>query len=248
VYFTNHTLGITKDFLYYSIIKDGKKEIIKKPNTLTLHKIRKQFGQTDFDNFYTNTGGRHYKNSILENRKIPPFSFLYYYLLIKNEKIPTPQEMVNKYIKFFCEKDENGYHIKSKYAESELFYFNYKAIAGRVCRAYNSFNREVDLLFQLFKDNEIQAKYDFKIDILQGMDIVVKFNGEKKGIACYQETKRANDFYTLKHTTRRQDGDNIIIPLAMNRYNSIHIGDIRVFSKRTYDKLIKEIKGEDKNE
>lgn len=248
MYFLNHTLGISKEYLYYSVIKDGKKEIIKKTNNLTLEQIRNEFKEINFDKFYTATGGRSYKNSILENRKIPPFSFLYYYLLIKNERIPTPQEMVKNYIRFFCEKNENGYYIKEKYAESELFYFNYKAIAGRVCRAYNSFNREVDLLFQLFQEKDIQAKYEFKIDIFKGMDIVVKYNGEKKGIACYQETKRANDFYTLKHTTRRQDGNNIIIPLPMNRYNSIHIGEVRVFSNQTYKNLIKEIKGENKNE
>ena len=244
----DYTMGITKDFLYYSIMKNGKKKIIKKNNNLTLEQIRNEFRNIDYYNYYKHSGGRNYKNVILENRKIPPFCFLYYYLLIRHEKIPTPQEMVNKYIKFFCEKDEYGYYIKDNFSECAKFYFNLKALTGRICRAYNSFNREIDLLLRLFQEDDIKAKYSFYLDYYKGIDISIEYNGQKKGLACYQNSKRAEKFYELKHTTRRDDGDNIIIPIAMNKENSIFIGDIMLFSQKTYNNLIKEIKGENKYE
>ena len=251
--FEGITLKITKYFLYYHNSKNGK--TIKKSNTLTLEQIRKQFKEINYTRFYLGEGGRSHENEILEKILLPPFCFLFYYLLIIYERIPTPQEFVEKYIEMFFIEDKKGYRLKeqfiTEYDDNKYNIrnriFTYKQILGRVCRAYNAFNREIDLMLQLFQEPDIETYYSFQDDYMGGIDITVTYNNRTQTIGCYQKTKNGEHYFERKHTVRRKTKVDIEFPLT--RKNTMIIGDIWLYSKKSVKELIEEkIKGVDENE
>ena len=248
-FFENVTLKITKDFLYFYNSKNGR--TIKKPNTLTLKQIREQFKKINYTKFYLGEGGRSHQHEDLEYKiKLPPFCFVFYYLLIIYERIPTPQEFVEKYIELAFDEYKEKYCLKERYIENkddEIKYFTYKQILGRVCRAYNAFNREIDLMLQLSQEVDIEFLYDFQKDYKDGIDITVTYDNRTKTIGCYQATDRGEYLFKRKHTVRRKTQVDIEFPLTPE--NTMVIGDIWLYSDASVRELIEEkIKGEDKNE
>lgn len=252
---TNEILCITKDWLYYSFMKDGKKETIKKPNTLTLEKIRTQLKGMGFNSIYESFGGKNATNETLENAKIPPFVPTFYSKVIVNEILPTPQEIINEYLSRYCEEVQNSkinlklYRMKSQYRENGYyFYFTYEQLAGRICRAYNSYVRELDLELRLSQRKDLKSIYSFKWDYEEGVDILVIHNNSLKGIACSQDSERGKYYYEKKHTTRRRDKISVFkFPISWT--NRIVIDDTWLYSDKAVEDLIEnKIKGEEKNE
>lgn len=251
---TDKIICITKDWLCYSIEKDGKKELIKKPNTLTLEKIRVQLKKINFENFYRSIGGEKAKNKLLENRTIPFFAPIFYLEFIKNEKFATPQEIINIYLSLYCEEAPNSkpnlklYRIKPQHMKNgSTFSFTYEQLAGRICRAYNSYIREVDLNIRLLQRKDIKVIYSSKWDIEEGVDILVIYNNCLKGIACCQDSKRSDEYFKEKHETRRTDKISIY-KFPISRKNCIVIGDTWLYSDKAIENLIEEMKEDMDNE
>jgi len=223
-------------------------ELQQIPVQLTLKDIHTQLEKIQFDVFYQCTGGSSSKNWKLENAKLIPFSFLYYYLFIIEQKIPTPQKMLCEYMYHFCKETtphSHKYMLKDEYIElgyGNNLSFSIEALAGRICRAYNSFNREVELAFRLMQENELSVRYSFKEDYFNGIDLGVVHNNSIYGLACYQNNPRTEAFKVLKETTRRNNYDSSkMIPMKIDNHNHNVCGDIWIFSDKEYQELLQQI-------
>lgn len=237
-------IEINKDFIIYNKKIEGKLEVISKNHTLNPSALRCQFEQFDFNNFYNSVGGRTSRNLVLENRMIPPFSYVYYLFYALNLRVPSPSEFVCWYMSLFCEQvDHLTYSLKDKYLNSEKFKFNYNEIAARLCRAYNSFNREIELLARLFEEEDIYAHYSFERDYFDGIDLSIEYQQKYFGIASYQNSKNAEVFRCLKESLRHDYSNFNILSIAINPTNSIRIKDIMLYSDNAYKELIQSIKG-----
>ena len=174
---TKVVLGYNKNTMFININNNFQLcELQQIPIQITLEDIHNQLKTIQFDNFYQSTGGMNNKSLALENAKLIPFSFLYYYLFITTQRIPTPQKMFCEYMYHFCKESEihpHKYVLKDKYIEQgygEKLLFSADVLAGRICRAYNSFNREVELAFRLMQEKDLSVKYSFKDDYFNGND------------------------------------------------------------------------------
>ena len=88
-------LGYNKKSMFCNIDSNMQiTEVQTKPLQITLEDIHNQLKEIKFEAFYQCTGGMNNKDWELENARLIPFSFLFYYLFITQEKIPTPQLMV----------------------------------------------------------------------------------------------------------------------------------------------------------
>jgi hypothetical protein len=257
---TEEIIWITKDWLYYSFKKDGKRERIKKPNNLTPEKIRAQIEEIEFEKYYQSLGSKEETtNEKLEKKSIPLFVPIFYSELIKNEILTTPQEMNDIYFTRYCEKSPNSkpnldlYRIKPQHMKDGWFFsFAPEHLAGRMCRAFNSYVREVELFARLSQRKDIEVIYSSKWDTKKSVDILVKYNNCLVGIACCQDSERSDEYYIRKHSN-----DEIpIYKFAISKKNSIVVGDTWLYSDEAVENLIKtikedidkKIKGEDKNE
>lgn len=236
-------IEINKKFVIFTKKNNGKIEMVIKNHNLTNSSLRTGLKKIEFRVFYEAVGGKDTRNEVLENRKIPPFSYMYYLLFAINLKIPTPKELVSGYLKVFCEHTNSGnYTIKNKYRNDELFEFSFNEIAARICRAYNSFNRELELLTRFFEDDEIHASYSFERDYFDGIDISVEYQNTHYGVVSFQRSKNAEAFRRLKESFRHDYSAFNILSIAISGSNSIMVGDIMLYSDKAYSELINTIK------
>ena len=225
-------LGYNKKSMFVNLDRDLQiQEIQQFPLQLSLKDIHNQLKNLRFEIFYQSTGGMNNKNEALEKAHLIPFNLMYYYLFITNQQIPTPQHLACEYIYRFCEESKelpHYYKLKTKYQQDySNILFTLEELTGRICRAYNSFNREVELAFRLMEEKDLFVSYN---------------HNDKIGVACYQNNSRTKYFKKLKETTRRKNYDvNNIISMAIDKNNHDLCGEIWIYSQAEYNKLKQEI-------
>ena len=247
-------LGYTKDIMICNI--DDNMQITEtqiKPLRITLEDLHTQIEKIKFDAFYQSIGGRDNKDSELEDAKLVPFNLLFYYLFITQEKIPTLLTMICEYINHFCVRKKgkgNFYTLKNEYKNNKDIrysgcFFTIEALAGRISRAYNSFIREIELLFRFFQEKDFSARYSFQDDYgKHGVDLKVKYNEQIFGIRCSQKNKRSQEYNNRKTTTRRKQpfDENRVIYMNIDKNNHENCGDIWIFPELQYEKAKAKIK------
>lgn len=241
-------LGYNKKSMFVNLSKDLQiQETQQFPLQLSLKDIHNQLKNLRFESFYQSTGGMNNKNEALEKAHLIPFNLMYYYLFITNQQIPTPQHLSCEYVYRFCEKSKelpHYYKLKTEYQQDySNILFTLEELTGRICRAYNSFNREVELAFRLMEETDLLVRYSFKEDYIEGIDLGISYNhNDKIGVACYQNNLRTKYFKELKETTRRKNYDvNNIISMAIDKNNHDLCGEIWIYSQAEYNKLKQEI-------
>ena len=236
-------LKITKDTLEYEIF--GKTQKLK--NNLTVKNFREQLKNLKYEGYYESIGGRNARDDALENFKMPAIVHTYYSLLILNGKIPTIDELCDNYIDTYIEKCGDKYQLKKEYRpNSRNILFSIESLKGRICRAYNSYHREVDLLLQLFEayGNDYTFYYSFEEDYFNGVDIVaISKDGKRFDIATYFSSKRSL-LFKKKKNEKLHEYKNISIDLLANfegkEKNVIKVGDVKLYD----DKAVKFIYSE----
>lgn len=105
----------------------------------------------------------------------------------------------------FCIQNSSGtYKLKNKYLISEdNITFEKNALLARILRAYNSYNRELELLIRLKEkfQKKVIVKYDSVADLCCGIDIITTYNSTKPkefGLATYVNTSRSTSYKTKK--------------------------------------------------
>ncbi len=189
--------------------------INKKPLDLNQKKIREQLRRIGFICPYNKETKYEYFSEDLERYSIPYMNYIYYYEFYKRQRIPTFEEFLKSYLYIYCDQlNESEYRIKP-FFDNENFKFNEKQLMGRVFRSYNSFHREIELLFQLASYDGVEIKYSFQND-LRGIDFIVDFNGKKFGLASYVNTSRSNNWKQIKNTLRHDYSDIEMIDIVAN--------------------------------
>ncbi len=225
-----------------SIKENGK--IYSKFCNLTLSDIRNQLRAIGFYKPYNSSNYSEYKSEKLENSNIPYFNYVYYKLFCMNLRIPTMNEIVNTYIREYCiNVYGDWYQIRDEYFydKSEPFVFTKKALIGRVFRAYNSYHREIELLFQLAEYSDMDIRYQFKAD-LDGVDIIIYHNNKKYGIATYVGTSRSSSYKSKKNKYRHDyEGFEMIDLILQFGVNDVDYRGISLYSPVFVKKFIEEI-------
>ena len=165
---------------------------------------------------------RHIKNSEIETASIMPFAFAYYYFFVRHLQIPFPKEFINQYLTLFCYKKDNGkWAFKPEYnmTRNSDFEFDYTSLKARILRSYNSFNREVELLVNLCRQDDIKIEYDLYKDLYNGVDVTIIYNNHKVGIAEYVNTERSKNFKHRKNDIHRHEYSNITMIDVMANFD-----------------------------
>lgn len=241
-------LGFNKDTIFTNIDKNFEFVPMQTyPLNLSLEDIHNQLVDIKFNNFYQGVGGNLNRNSALENAHLIPFNLVYYNLFLQEQKVPTPYKMTCEYILRFCTESKvkkHCYKLSEKYKLLGFSSptFSVDELAARIGRAYNSFNREIELCFRLFKEKGLNVKYSFKQDYYNGIDLCILKNNQYWGIACYQNSAKAESYKYLKETSRRNNymfGD--MINLAIDAKNHDNCGDIWIYSETEYKRLLEKL-------
>ena len=211
--------------------------MITKNINLDVNNIVEQLSNIDFQAAYDALGGKGNRNENLENAKLPPFAYAYYHTFCKKGQVPLPLEVVNTYIRYFCVNRGQGmYSIRPDFAENEIV-FSRQELSGRICRAYNSFNRELVLLAQLSSlATQYEVKYDFHTDYYNGIDIIAQNENAIAGIAVFQKSPNAYKYRQLKEKYRHDYGDIKLFSAVSSPDTTNRCGDIDIFSyKHVYE-------------
>ena len=235
-------------------IEDGKinyinlktRESICKDFIVNLKDIRKQLKSISYEKEYVRT--KKIRDPIIENYKMPQFSFVYYYFLAENLRIPTPRELIDNYFNLFCIKLNDGkYTFKEEFLYMDNIIFDKNSLEARIFRAYNSYNREVEFLLNILdKFKEAKIKYDLIDDLLNGIDLSIYYNDKMYGIATYVGTRLAIN-YKNKKNRNRHDYSNInmidVIAIMFGEdKNVIRIGDTYIYKNEVIYNVINKIK------
>lgn len=245
----DNQIVISENTISFKNLYNGGK--IEKLFDMKLNDVHNQLSTLDYKKEYEATGK--IKDQKMENYKMIPFAYMYYYLLANNLKIPTPRELTEQYLKHFCVKNKDDtYKFKEKYLLSEEnITFEKNVLLARILRAYNSYNRELELLISLkekFK-NKAVIKYDSIADLCCGVDIIITTHNKNKpkeyGLATYVNTVRSNSFKvrknTLRHDYSKLNMIDVIAYMSGENKNIEIYGDVFVYDKNTVDSLYNEI-------
>lgn len=240
---------ISKKGIKFRNLRNGGE--IEKLFDLSLRDVHQQLKNLDYKKEYEETGK--VKCEEIENYRMIPFAYMYYYLLAQNLKIPTPTELTDEYLRYFCVRNSDGtYKFKDEYLISEHnLTFSKNALKARILRAYNSYNRELELLLQLREKfgSKAAIKYDSVADLCCGIDIIVTTYNKKKpkeyGLATYVNTKRSTAYKTRKNTFRHDYSKlnmiDVIAKMSGDDKNIKTLGDVFVYDKSVVDNLYKQI-------
>lgn len=217
------------------IFKTRQGETRKNIN-ITIDDIRSQLSQMGYKAPYSNYNYYVYYSQALEDsERLPYINYIYYYLFFLNMKIPSLTEVVDKYIETYCNIYPNGMIDLKPFFGNMGFCFTKEQLTGRIFRAYNSFHRELELLFQLRSYEGIYIEYNFQTD-LAGIDFTVIYNNKVVCLASYAHTKRAIDWKMVKNNSRHDYSNyNMLDLIAVvdsksPNYNCVSYNGIYLYS------------------
>lgn len=232
------------------ILKENNRTM-KFNHKLNLNTIHNQLNNIKYDEFYINDYKN--KNMILENYKIPPMVYEFYRYLCVTGKIPDLQELTEIYLKKYCiALDNEEFQLKEEYINKVQITFKKSDLIGRICRAYNSYNREVEFLCNLISFCEknkykIEFNYSFIEDYYNGLDIIAIHNNNKYGICLYMDSKNSHLYKKMKNNDRHHYSKNTIDVISYHsgeNKNTYKLGDIYLYNditvKNTIRKILKE--------
>lgn len=249
----NIVLRISKDGIRYT----KKDSVVDIPLPFNISQLHDELTNINFSDYYKQIGGKYARTEEVENLKMPPFAFMFYYLLCSKGVVPTPKMMCETYIKSYCVKiGDTEYSFKSQYTDNPELIFSESSICGRICRSYNSFNRELELLFQLLDvaPDDFDVFYSIQDDFYRGVDICMIRDNTFYGIASYMYSENSSKYRMLKEKYRQTYKDVILIPvIAIFENNSekldtniVNYGDIKTYEPGTAKKIFDTILGKEK--
>lgn len=246
----NITIYKKENDYYINFFNDSKNEFVEKKINLQNTNIKEQFSNQKYNERYKNCK----RNEALENFMMVPFSFHYYETLAKNASsingliIPRVDLFTQTYIEKYCKKLPNGNYT---FKEDFLFRpgnieFTFQELQGRMLRGYNSYNREIEFCIKAMKKlKDCEISYDLSKDMLDGVDLFIKYKGKQFAIAEYVGTKRAMSFKNIKNTNRHDYSDYEMIDLIANfdgpEKNTTSCGDVLIYSDDCINDILTEM-------
>lgn len=248
--FDLYNVNFTNNKVEYYDLQTAKVET--KSLALTRESFHKHLDTFDFKGYYDPSK----KTNKVEDLKTMPFSYHYYYLTASKGLPPSPQEFVDSYINTYIDswtnkKGVRNGHFKPEFVQYSTYKtFSIEALKGRMLRAYNSFNRELDLFLYMndtLGQNGFKVEYDLNLDTRDGVDLLVGKGDFNIGIASYIDSFRANAYKARKDRrqlrTRELDVNIINFKAELwgeNKNVEAH-GDVLLYSDKAMSGLRKDI-------
>ena len=200
---------------------------------ITLEECLSQIKSIKYDAYYGPY--RCEKEDSVENSQFPPIIFAFYSFVFYNQKIPTPEELIDNYFSIYANEimvcGDNIIYKGDEYKK--------KALIGRILRTYPSLIRDFHFYLMLVRENCFdKVIYSCKTDI-QGKDIIIKHKGKEYQISLFVKTRRSNFFKDIKNKIRHKYSNEIKIPLELDHKEKT--GDFFLYSKRHIDTVKKHI-------
>lgn len=180
-----------------------------------------------------------YTDNSVENIEIPYIGFCFYLYLVRYNKVPTMDDLINEYMRLYMV--DMGQYVKIKESlNGSPKLLKREFVEGRIYRSYGSFIREIAALL-LAMEVDDGAYYDFQKD-LNGIDICFPC---QKGIATFVASKRSFSFRNKKETIRHKFSIEMLsLPAYIftdnANYNCIDINGIQIYEKEKTKKIIED--------
>lgn len=134
----------------------------------------------------------------------PTFALLFWNHIFRFQKIMTHRELKEKYFL--------AHH--AFIVDQNLSDFEEDGLRGRIYRTYGSLVR--DCLFSLELKEElsqfgVEVRFNRKLDIKNGLDILLLHDGNKYGFKLFLNSKRANAYKAKKEAYRHKNFDDVIM-------------------------------------
>ena len=226
-------ITINKD----KVIMKSKCGIEEKQINFDVEEIRRQLNAIGHICPYTHSTYNLYFCPQLENFDLPYMNYIYYLLFFRYLRVPTFDEFLNEYVNIYCEQLPNGLLCVKNFFNNNNFAFTKEQLTGRVYRSYNSFHRELELLFQLREYDDLDVKYNFHDDI-NGIDLTIIYNDIPFYIASFVGSVNSFRWKNIKNSIRHDyDGKNMIDFVAHMKDNDSEKNCISYNGIYTYSPL-----------
>ena len=209
--------------------------------------LEKFFQEHGFQQPYNATNKAEYYSTEFENHETPYMALAYYGFLASQGLPPTLDQFVEYYINKFCQGVRGGKYTFKAAWDSNPIVFERKALVGRLSRSYNSYNRELHLLFSIGEHKGVEAEYDLKDDLYKGIDLSVWRVRDDRywGIASFVDTASSNGYkYGVKNVSRHQYNDEVIdvkASLDSRSPDCFIVNNVVLHSHSCVDRLVKGI-------
>lgn len=162
--------------------------------------------------------------------QFPMFVKSFYEFILREHRIPTQQEFHAYYCKDIFFRDH-------RFSEEIMC-----GLKARVCRTYPSLVR--DICFNKYVQENMkgyQVVYNLKLDVVEGIDLMISRSDRNWGINLYTDTKGAYIGRKAKAYRHRLFDNVTYVELPINFKSCVKLGGFYLYGKREYDELIKRL-------
>ncbi|MCP4649616.1 MAG: TaqI family restriction endonuclease [PVC group bacterium] len=203
------------------------------PNKLDLIKLTSMEIEDQISN-YTLTFIQVRRNDVEWGMKFPMFVISFYSFLIQKGNMPSQDDFWEHYLA------ENSRWFDSAGLTSE----QKEGLKARVFRTYPSLVRDIHFCLLLKEGNLFAVVlYNEKLDIENGIDLIVEKNGRFFAVNLFTDTRRAYMGRTKKHHRHEKLGDLYYIDLPVQFKGSKQCGDFFLYGEREREELLKRVNG-----
>lgn len=158
---------------------------------------------------------------------LPYFVTPFYQYIYINDKIPTQEELYNTYIKHDYFKDH-------KFSDEIMV-----AIKARLLRTYPSLVRDIHFAtFIKEKITDMDVFYSIKLDVNEGIDLLLVKDEKYFGVNLYTKTQRSVDFRSKKANRHASFSNVEYIELPVDFNGSDQCGKFFLYGEREYNQLM----------
>lgn len=166
------------------------------------------------------------RNNEVEWRiKLPMFVDAFYAYIVKNQRIPTQQESFDYYLKY-----NTDFFQKLNRPDLE------SGIKARAYRTYPSLIR--DIYFNKFIEERLASKcqiiYNTRLDIEEGIDLMIITSKNNYGICFFTNTRRAYTGRKAKEHRHTLFTNVKYVEMPMEFKGSVKAGDFFLYGEKEY--------------
>lgn len=174
------------------------------------------------------------KDENVEKAKLPPFALAFYYHLFAQRRIPTEEELIDRYISFSGKVEDDRVVI-----EEEVY--SLEGLKARILRTYPSLIRDFHFYLLLNESDRFQrVSYSLSEDYYNGLDLCVYRHDRAFHLSLYLKTRRGTDFKKQKLSRHDYFGvSEIELPLEFRSLRKV--GEIRLCIESHVEEVINKI-------
>jgi hypothetical protein len=171
------------------------------------------------------------RNSAVEwGMAFPIFLNPFYKFIYVNKKIPTQREFWEYYV------SENKAFFDASNFTTEIT----EGLKARLYRTYPSLIR--DLHFSAYVNENFKTAeiiYNRKLDVEEGIDLMIIYEGKYWGVNLYTNTRRAFDGREKKENRHTKFDNVIYVELPVDFKGSVKCGQFFLYGENEYKQILK---------